>query len=67
VKKKKKKISKPVIHGKVVKELVAVAEGYSCSEFDWCRKSDKYCKMDKGCCQSEYGTCRGEIKESTDR
>jgi len=31
-------------------------EGYCCSKYGWCGKSDRHCKKDQGC-QSEFGVC----------
>ncbi|ORY66666.1 hypothetical protein LY90DRAFT_406291, partial [Neocallimastix californiae] len=31
-------------------------DGYCCSRFGWCGKSDEYCSIKKGC-QTEFGKC----------
>jgi len=36
-------------------------KGYCCSKYGWCGKSDKYCKISKGC-KPDYGKCNSDVK-----
>jgi len=34
-------------------------DGYCCSKYGWCGKSDSYCNINNGC-QSEFGKCSSQ-------
>ena len=40
-------------------------KGYCCSKYGWCGKSDKYCKISKGC-KPEYGKCNDKSTSNKD-
>jgi len=38
------------------KGIGSCPDGYCCSKYGWCGKSDAYCKLEEGC-QSKFGVC----------
>jgi len=47
--------------GRCGKGIGSCAEGYCCSKWGWCGKSDNHCNIEAGC-QSEFGdVCKGMI------
>ncbi|OUM61793.1 carbohydrate-binding module family 18 protein [Piromyces sp. E2] len=47
--------SLPTSYDKCGKDVAVCADGYCCSKYGYCGKTDDYCKSG---CQSEYGTCK---------
>ncbi|OUM63133.1 carbohydrate-binding module family 18 protein [Piromyces sp. E2] len=54
-KKSSTKKSLPTSYDKCGKDVAVCADGYCCSKYGYCGKTDDYCKSG---CQSEYGTCK---------
>jgi len=42
--------------GRCGKDVAICNEGFCCSMYGWCGKTDKYCKIEEGC-QKEFGVC----------